>query len=47
MKKYLANVLLSCAIILAASGVHKSNLILIGIGGVFVGVYNAIIYKQD
>ena len=47
MKKYLACGALCFAIILIAFGIHISNIILMCIGGAFVGVYNAMIYKQD
>jgi len=47
MKMYLTTILLSVAIWLIAFGIHTNNLILLGIGGGFAGVYNAIMYKQD
>ena len=46
MKKYLTTILLCAPIILIAVGIHTNNFILVGIGGVLAGVYNAIIYKQ-
>jgi len=46
MKICLTSILLSASIILIMFGVHTDNLILIGIGGFSVGVYNAIIYKK-
>lgn len=47
MKKYLAISSLCCAITLIAFGVHTDNIILMCIGGAFVGVYNELVYKQD
>lgn len=48
MRMYLTTFLLCFAIWLTALGVHTNNLILIGIGGFFAGVYNAMIYyKKD
>ena len=47
MKKYLACGFLCSAIVLIAFGIHISNIILMCSGGAFVGVYNAMIYKQD
>ena len=47
MKKYLACSLLCAAIPMIAFGIHTSNIILMGIGGGFLGVYNELVYKQD
>lgn len=48
MKMYLTTILLSVSIWFIAFGIHINNLILLGIGGFMVGVYNAMIYyKQD
>lgn len=47
MKMYLTTILLCVAIMLIAFGIHTANVILAGIGGIFAGVYNAMIYKQD
>ena len=47
MKKYLACVLLCAAICLISLGIHIANIIVTCIGGALVGVYNAMIYKQD
>jgi len=46
MKGYLTTVLLCIAIVLIATGIHTNCLILVVIGGVLAGVYNAMIYKQ-
>ncbi len=45
MKEYLTTILLCVAIVLVAFGIHTSDLILAGIGGFLVGVYNVIIHK--
>lgn len=48
MKMYLASILLCVTIWFIAFGIHTNNFILVGIGGFFVGVYNAMIYhKKD
>lgn len=47
MKMYLTSILLCAAIILITFGVQTSNLILVCIGGLFAGVYNAMIYQKD
>ena len=45
MKGFLTTFLLCAAIILIALGIHTKNLILTGIGGLLVGVYNAMIHQ--
>lgn len=48
MKIYLTAILLCAAITLIAFGVQTSNPILACIGGLFAGIYNAMIYyKKD
>ena len=47
MKKYLTCSLLCLAITLISIGIHTNNIIVTCIGGAFVGVYNAMMYKQD
>lgn len=48
MEMYLTTILLLAAITLIAFGVQTNNIILVCIGGLFVGIYNAMIYyKKD
>ena len=48
MEMYLTTILLWAAITLIAFGVQTNNLILACIGGLFTGIYNAMIYhKKD
>lgn len=47
MKMYLATILLCISITLITFGIHTNNFIFVGIGGFLIGVYNAMIYKQD
>ena len=42
----LTTFLLFAAITLIALGIHTNNLILTGIGGFLVGVYNAIMHEM-
>ena len=46
MKMYSTTILLSVSIILIAIGIHIDNLILVGIGGFLVGIYNSMIQKR-
>jgi len=46
MKMYSTTILLSVSIWLIAIGVHINNLILVGIGGFLVGIYNAMIQTR-
>jgi len=47
MKIFLANLLLIAAIVLIAIGVHTSEFFPSGLGGLFIGIYNVLIDKQD
>ena len=44
---FLATTLLCAGIFLLSFGIHISNFGMMCIGGALVGVYNAMIYKQD
>jgi len=46
MKFFSTTMLLSVAILLIAIGIHIDNLILVGIGGFLVGIYNSMIQKR-
>ncbi len=46
MKIYLTTILLIVAIVLIGFGIHTNNLILTGMGGFLVGIYNGMIYKN-
>ena len=47
MERLLECIILCTAIMLIALGIHTANIIIASIGGVFVGVYNAMIHNQD
>jgi hypothetical protein len=47
MKMYLTTILLCAAIILLTIGMHTNNFIPVFIGGIFAGVYNAMIYSKN
>lgn len=48
MKMYLTTILLGGGIALITLGIHTNDFFLLGIGGFFAGVYNAMIYyKKD
>ena len=46
MKMFSTTILLSVSILLIAIGIHIDNLILVGIGGFLVGVYNSMIHNN-
>lgn len=43
MKRTFTAILLPLGVAFVSFGVNKSNLILAGIGGIFLGIYNGII----
>ena len=46
MKLFSTTILLSVSILLIAIGIHIDNLILIGIGGFLIGIYNSMIQRR-